>query len=171
MKKLSAGLLVYRLTGKQPEVLLAHPGGPFWAKKDMGAWTVPKGEYETYEDPLAAAKREFEEEIGQPAPNGEMVALGEFKRKDGKIITAWAVQGNLDVSQVKSNTFNMEWPPRSGRKQEFPEIDRAEWVSISQAPQKLNTGQAVFITRLAEHLKIDLQVEEESVITEQKSLF
>jgi predicted NUDIX family NTP pyrophosphohydrolase len=155
VKKFSAGILVYKDKGDQIEVLLAHPGGPFWAKKDSGAWSIPKGECEENEDLLDAAKREFKEEIGQEAPNEDYLDLGEFKRKDGKTITAWAVKGDLDVNQLKSNTFEMEWPPHSGKKQEFPEIDKAEWFSLDRASEKLHSGQAVFLERLAEKLKLE----------------
>ncbi len=171
MKRLSAGLLVYRFKDNRLEVLLAHPGGPFWAKKDLGAWTLPKGEYDDSEEPLQAAKREFEEEIGQPAPKGEAVELGELKRKDGKTIIAWAVKGDIDTANIRSNTFSIEWPPRSGKKQEFPEVDRAEWVPISEASEKLHTGQPIFIERLTKHLKIEIQPKTEQQEPDQKSLF
>lgn len=161
MKKLSAGLLVYRLKNGQVEVLLAHPGGPFWAKKDLGAWSIPKGEYdENNEEPLAAAKREFEEEIGSKAPEGEYTELGEFRRKDSKTIQAWAVEGDLDVSEIHSNSFEMEWPPKSGQKQKFPEVDKAAWFSLNEATSKMHKGQAVFLERLANILHIPFGSEE-----------
>lgn len=152
MAKQSAGLLLYKSTSKGAEVLLVHPGGPFWAKKDKGAWSIPKGEYEEDENPFAAAKREFAEETGQPAPEGGYIDLGEFKRKDGKTIKAWALESDFDASGLKSNTFEMEWPPKSGKKQEFLEVDKAAWVSLGSAPEKMHKGQSIFIERLAEHL-------------------
>jgi predicted NUDIX family NTP pyrophosphohydrolase len=160
MKKFSAGILVYRIKDRQPEVLLVHPGGPFWAKKDLGAWSIPKGEYYEDEEPLAAAKREFEEEIGQAAPEGEFVELGEFKRKDGKTIAAWAVEADMDVSKVQSNTFEMEWPPRSGQKQEFPEIDKAAWFPLNEAAPKMHSGQPLFLEQLANILHVPFGTEE-----------
>jgi predicted NUDIX family NTP pyrophosphohydrolase len=129
-------------------VLLVHPGGPFWAKKDAGAWSIPKGEYvDGEEDPLACARREFEEELGTPAP-GDLVPLGEVRQKSGKRVTAWAAAGDLDPTGVASNTFTMEWPPRSGRMQEFPEIDRAAWFALDEAREKINPAQAAFLDRL-----------------------
>lgn len=156
MKKLSAGILLYRQSVNGVEVFLVHPGGPFWAKKDKGAWSIPKGEYEADEDPLAAAKREFAEETGQPAPSGEYVEIGEFKRKDGKMIRAWAVEGNLDATNISSNTFEMEWPPKSGQKQSFPEVDKAAWFPIEQAADKMHAGQSIFLENLAGALHIRL---------------
>ena len=155
MKKQSAGILVYRLAQGGVEVFLGHPGGPFWAKKDAGAWSIPKGEYEADEDALSAAKREFQEETGQPAPEGDYLDLGEFKRKDGKTIKAWAVQGDIDASKISSNSFEMEWPPKSGQKQAFPEVDKAAWLPIQTAAPKLHQGQAIFLEHLAEKLAID----------------
>ena len=146
MPKRSAGLLMYRRNDLL-EVLLAHPGGPFWAKKDMGAWSIPKGEFYSGEDPLLAAKREFEEETGI-TPEGEFIALGELKQAGGKIVTAWAVEGDCDPSTLKSNTFSMEWPPRSGRMAEFPEVDRWEWFSVEEAEERILAGQRVFLERL-----------------------
>ena len=153
MPKLSAGLLVYRRGDRGPEVLLVHPGGPYWAKKDEGAWSVPKGEYEPGEDPLEVALREFEEEIGEapPDPTGAM-SLGELRQPSGKIVRAWTVEGDVDVAEVHSNTFEMEWPPRSGRTQEFPEVDRAGWFGLEEARRKLQKGQLGFIDRLLELL-------------------
>ena len=130
-------------------MLLVHPGGPFWAKRDAGAWSIPKGEYDDGEDPLAAALREFEEEVGSALDAaGELVALGDVRQKNRKLVTAWAAEGDVDASAVRSNTFAMEWPPRSGRTQEFPEIDRAEWFSVEDARAKLNPAQAEFLDRL-----------------------
>jgi predicted NUDIX family NTP pyrophosphohydrolase len=151
MPKRSAGLLMYRRRNDQLEVLLAHPGGPFWAKKDLGAWSIPKGEFDSDEDPLQAAKREFEEESGV-VPSGDFVALGEIKQAGGKVVTAWAVEGDCDASSLKSNTFSMEWPPRSGRMAEFPEVDLWGWFSLDDAGEKILTGQKVFLERLVERL-------------------
>jgi predicted NUDIX family NTP pyrophosphohydrolase len=153
MSKKSAGILMYRQKNDQLEVLLVHPGGPFWKKKDLGAWSIPKGELED-EDALLAAKREFEEEIGTPI-NGEMVSLTPQEQKSGKVVQAWAVEGDLNPEEIRSNTFEMEWPPKSGRKQEFPEIDRAEWFPVRIALQKINPAQATFIRELIE--KLDIQ--------------
>jgi predicted NUDIX family NTP pyrophosphohydrolase len=150
--KRSAGILLYRLSGGVPEVLLVHPGGPFWARRDAGAWSVPKGEYEDADDPLAAARREFEEETGTALDTGELLELGDVKQKNGKVVSAWAAEGDLDPDAVHSNTFTMEWPPRSGRTAEFPEIDRAGWFGIDEAREKLNPAQAEFLDRLLELL-------------------
>ena len=145
MAKQSAGILLHR----DGEVLLVHPGGPFWAKKDAGAWSIPKGEYGEGDDPRAAALREFEEELGSALPAGtELVELGTVKQKSGKRITAFAAEGDLDAETISSNTFEMEWPPRSGRMQAFPEVDRAGWFSIEEAREKLNPAQAEFLVRL-----------------------
>ena len=153
MPKLSAGLLVYRRRDGGPEVLLVHPGGPYWAKKDDGAWSIPKGEYESGEDPLEVASREFREELGTDPPDlGSPMFLGELRQPSGKIVSAWAVQGDVDVSDVHSNTFTMEWPPRSGRTAEFPEVDRAGWFDLETARMKLLRGQLGFIDRLSELL-------------------
>jgi predicted NUDIX family NTP pyrophosphohydrolase len=151
--KRSAGILLYRLSGGVPEVLLVHPGGPFWARRDAGAWSVPKGEYEDADDPLAAARREFEEETGTALETGELLELGDVKQKNGKLVSAWAAEGDLDPDAVHSNTFTMEWPPRSGRTAEFPEIDRAGWFGIDEAREKLNPAQAEFLDRLLELLR------------------
>jgi predicted NUDIX family NTP pyrophosphohydrolase len=147
--KLSAGLLVYRRTAGGLEVLLVHPGGPFWAKKDGGVWSVPKGEYESEEDPLKVALREFEEEIGSAPPDPtDQRSLGELRQPSGKVVRAWAVEGDIDVSEIRSNMFEMEWPPRSGRTQEFPEVDRAGWFGLEEARRKLLRGQIGFLDRL-----------------------
>jgi predicted NUDIX family NTP pyrophosphohydrolase len=144
----SAGILLYRERDGGIEVLLVHPGGPFWAKKDLGAWSIPKGEYEEGDDPLASALREFEEETGtRPEPTG-VVELGSVVQRGGKQVTAWALAGDLDPASVHSNTFTMEWPPRSGRQAEFPEVDRAEWFGLDQAREKLNAVQAELVDRL-----------------------
>ena len=156
MPKLSAGLLVYRRTDDGIEVLLVHPGGPFWAKKDDGSWSLPKGEYEPEEDPLAVALREFEEETGQPPPDhAEAEWLGEQRQPSGKVVSAWAVEGDVDVSDITSNTFEMEWPPRSGRTQEFPEVDRAGWFGPDEARRKILRGQVGFLDRLSELQETD----------------
>jgi len=147
MPKRSAGLLMYRRTSSQREVFLVHPGGPFWAKKDLGAWSIPKGEYGPDDDPLTAARREFEEETGL-APEGIFKALGEWKQAGGKIVTAWAIEGDCDPATLKSNTFSLEWPPRSGRMVEFPEVDRWEWFSMDAAQERILTGQKIFLDRL-----------------------
>jgi predicted NUDIX family NTP pyrophosphohydrolase len=148
LRRKSAGILLHRGAGETLQVLLVHPGGPFWARRDAGAWSIPKGEHEPGEDELAAARREFAEELGQPAPGGEPIDLGEVRQKSGKAIHAWALAGDLDVTEVHSNTFPLEWPPRSGRTQEFPEVDRAEWFSLAQARAKLNPAQVELLDRL-----------------------
>jgi predicted NUDIX family NTP pyrophosphohydrolase len=148
----SAGLLLYRVSDGRLEVLIAHMGGPFWAKKDERAWSIPKGEYLDDEDPLAAAKREFEEELGSPPPDGPARPLGEIRQSSGKRVVAWAVEGDLDASSIQSNTFTTEWPPRSGRTAEFPEIDRAEWVDLPTARRKLVKGQVALIDELERNL-------------------
>jgi predicted NUDIX family NTP pyrophosphohydrolase len=145
----SAGVLLHRATADGVrEVLLGHMGGPFWARKDDGAWSIPKGEHGPEEDPLAVAHREFEEELGSPVPAAELLPLGEL-RAGGKLLRIWAGEGDLDVSAVRSNTFTIQWPPRSGRLQEFPEIDRAAWFPLDQARAKLVKGQVPFLDRLA----------------------
>jgi predicted NUDIX family NTP pyrophosphohydrolase len=153
MAKQSAGVLVYRRHRSTVEVLLGHPGGPFWVKKDKGAWSVPKGEVEVGEDLMEAAKREFQEEIGHSAPDGVYIELGSFKR-NSKEIYAWAVEGDLDTSSILSNKIQIVWPPKSGSQIEIPEIDRAEWVPLDKAPERMHTGQDIFIARLAEKLGV-----------------
>jgi predicted NUDIX family NTP pyrophosphohydrolase len=152
MAKPSAGILLYRTAGGEPEVLLVHPGGPFWAKKDAGVWSIPKGEYEAGEDPLAAAAREFEEELGTASPDAGLVELGAVRQAGGKLVTAWAVEGDFDPAGLRSNSFSMEWPPRSGAIREFPEIDRAQWFPIAEARGRIVPAQAAFIDRLVERL-------------------
>jgi predicted NUDIX family NTP pyrophosphohydrolase len=147
MPKKSSGLLMYRLQDGALEVLLVHPGGPFWAKKDKGAWFLPKGEIAPDEDELAAAIREFEEETGL-TPAGPFLALGSVKHKSGKTVTAWAFEGDCDPAALKSNTFSIEWPPRSGRKQEFPEVDRAEFFAVEAAREKIHIAEFELIARL-----------------------
>jgi predicted NUDIX family NTP pyrophosphohydrolase len=144
----SAGLLLYRDGGGGREVLLVHPGGPFWARRDAGSWSIPKGVYGNDEEPLAAARREFEEELGVAPPEGELVDLGEVQQRGGKRVRAWALVGEFDVSETKSNTFAVEWPPRSGQFRQFPEVDRAEWFSFEVAREKINAAQAELIDRL-----------------------
>jgi predicted NUDIX family NTP pyrophosphohydrolase len=151
-RRRSAGIVLHRAGDSGPEVLLVHPGGPFWAKKDDGAWSIPKGEYEPDEDPLACALREFEEETGTRLDAAELVELGAVVQKAGKEVRAWAVRGDLDPATVRSNTFTMEWPPRSGRRQEFPEIDRAEWFTLDAARAKLVAAQVELLDRLAERV-------------------
>jgi predicted NUDIX family NTP pyrophosphohydrolase len=146
--KRSAGILLYRRAADGTEVLLVHPGGPFWARKDAGAWSLPKGEYDDGDDPEACARREFQEELGTPLPDGPLAELGSVRLKSGKHITAWAVEGDLDVERIESNTFEVEWPPRSGRRETFPEVDRASWFGIEAAREKLNPAQAAFLDRL-----------------------
>jgi predicted NUDIX family NTP pyrophosphohydrolase len=148
----SAGILLYRIAGGKPEVLLVHPGGPFWARKDAGAWSIPKGEHGDGEDAQAAALREFEEETGSAPPAGELAELGTVRLKSGKHVTAWAVEGDLDSDSIVSNTFEMEWPPRSGRKGTFPEVDRAGWFGLDEGREKLNPAQVAFLDRLGDLL-------------------
>jgi len=150
--KQSAGILLYRFVNGEPEVLLVHPGGPFWAKKDLSAWSIPKGEFTEEEDALVAARREFKEETGTDI-SGNFTALKPVKQKSGKIIYAWAIEGNMDANTIVSNTFEMEWPPRSGKKQAFPEIDRGEWFGINEAKEKINAGQLPLIEELMSTLK------------------
>jgi predicted NUDIX family NTP pyrophosphohydrolase len=155
MPKRSAGLLLYRRVEEGGlEVLLVHPGGPYWAKRDDGAWSVPKGELEEGEDPLDAAIREFREELGSHPPTDRPpVFLGEVRQSSGKLVSAWALEGDLDAGAVSSETFTMEWPPRSGRQSEFPEIDRAAWFGLDEARKRINPAQAAFLDRLAERFE------------------
>ncbi|SOD99422.1 NUDIX domain-containing protein [Blastococcus haudaquaticus] len=150
MPRTSAGILLYRLRPAGPEVLLGHMGGPFWANKDDGGWSIPKGEHGTDEEPLAVARREFAEELGSPVPAQDLVALGELRVTSGKVLAVWAGEGDLDAAAAVSNTFELEWPPRSGRVQEFPEIDRAAWFGLHEARTKLVKGQVPFLDRLLE---------------------
>ncbi|MEU4468130.1 NUDIX domain-containing protein [Streptomyces sp. NPDC024017] len=149
--KRSAGLLLFRPAGHGLEVLLGHMGGPFFARRDAGAWTVVKGEYEPDEPAWAAARREFQEELGLPPPDGEAIDLGEVRQTNGKIVTAWAVRADLDPATITPGTFRMEWPPRSGRHQEFPELDRVAWFGLDRARAVIVRAQAAFLDRLAEH--------------------
>jgi predicted NUDIX family NTP pyrophosphohydrolase len=145
--KTSAGLLLYRLVAGRVEVFLVHPGGPFWAKKDDGAWSIPKGEYEASEDPLTVAQREFQEETGFSV-HGDFLPLGSVKQPGGKVISAWALKGDVDAGAVRSNTFLLEWPPKSGRMQDFPEVDRALWCDLPTAGIKLLAGQRPILDQL-----------------------
>jgi len=156
MAKRSAGILMYRRRDGELQVLLGHPGGPFWAKKDAGAWSIPKGEIDEGEDPLAAAKREFAEETGL-RPDGELIALTPIRQKGGKVVLAWAIEGDCDARAIESNVFSMEWPPKSGKMAEFPEIDRAEWFSLDEARRRINPGQLPFIEELQEVSRMDTQ--------------
>jgi predicted NUDIX family NTP pyrophosphohydrolase len=150
MPQLSAGILMYRLTAAGPQVLLVHPGGPFWAKKDDGAWSIPKGLYEADEDPLVAAKREFEEETGC-VPEGKLVPLGDFK-PGSKLLTVYALAGDFDLAAFRSNSFSMEWPPKSGRMTDFPEADRAGWFGMDEARRKILKGQLPILAALLKHI-------------------
>jgi predicted NUDIX family NTP pyrophosphohydrolase len=153
MAKQSAGLLLYRDNAGQLEVLLIHPGGPFWAKKDDGAWSIPKGEFTDDEDPLTAAKREFAEETGM-TPIGDAISLDSLRQPSGKLVHAWAVQGDFAPAQLVSNTFTMEWPPKSGKQQSFPEVDRAAWFPLATARRKILKGQVAFLDRLQERVTL-----------------
>jgi predicted NUDIX family NTP pyrophosphohydrolase len=152
MPRRSAGILLYRTTNGPLEVLLVHPGGPFFSRKDLGNWGIPKGEYEPDEEPLVCAIREFEEELGQAPPAGPMIPLGEIRQRNGKVVTAWGLEGDLDADAITSNTFTAEWPPRSGTMQEFPEIDRAAWLTLDAASEKILATQQPLVDRLAEVL-------------------
>lgn len=152
--KRSAGILLFRRTGGETEFLLVHPGGPFWAKKDAGAWSIPKGQIEDDEEPRACALRELEEELGN-APGldpEQLIELGSIKQKAGKVVEAWAAEADFDPAALASNTFEMEWPPRSGKQEEFPEVDRAEWVALEKAREKILPAQAELLDRLLERL-------------------
>ena len=153
MQKKSAGILLYRIHNNLPEVLLVHPGGPYWSKKDLGVWSIPKGEFDSDENPLDAAKREVEEETGLKV-QGEFVELTPVKQKGGKVIYAWAVQGNLNATEIKSNTFEIEWPPKSGNKKAFPEIDKATWFNMDEAKKKIIQGQVQLILELEIKLNV-----------------
>jgi predicted NUDIX family NTP pyrophosphohydrolase len=155
MAKRSAGILLFRRTGDSPELFLVHPGGPFWAKKDDGAWSIPKGLYEPGEDALDAARREFHEETGI-AIEGHFLALGEFKQPSGKQITAWGLEGDCDATSIRSNFFSMEWPPKSGRTAQFPEVDRAAWFNGEAALQKILKGQRPIIEKLFELFGVEV---------------
>jgi predicted NUDIX family NTP pyrophosphohydrolase len=144
MPKKSAGILMYRRTRDGIEVLLVHPGGPFWSNRDLGAWSIPKGEYAESEDPEASARREFAEELGVE-PQGDLLLLGELRQKSGKLVTAFALEGNFDIATLRSNTFDIEWPPRSGHIRSFPEVDRADWFALPVAREKIIASQSPFL--------------------------
>jgi predicted NUDIX family NTP pyrophosphohydrolase len=169
MPKRSAGLLLFRRS-THLELFLVHPGGPFWARKDDGAWSLPKGEYSEPENPLEAAKREFQEETGISV-DGDFLPLGELRQPGGKLVTAWALEKDVDPTLVKSNLFSMQWPPKSGKTQEFPEIDRAAWFPISQARTKLLKGQLAFINRLMNKLSVTVEDNSLTEPPEPSSLF
>jgi predicted NUDIX family NTP pyrophosphohydrolase len=144
----SAGILLHRAGPDGVEVLLGHMGGPYWARKDAGAWSIPKGEHGPDEEALQVARREFAEEMGSPVPAADLVPLGELRQSSGKVLTVWAGEGDLDAASIRSNTFDLEWPPRSGRRQAFPEIDRAAWLGMAEARTRLVRGQVPFLDRL-----------------------
>ena len=148
MAKQSAGILLYLERSGALEVLLVHPGGPFWAKRDLGAWSIPKGEFGDGEDPLAVARREFAEETGSPL-EGAVLALGTVTQSGGKVVHAWAAEGDLDPAAFRSNTFSLEWPPRSGKRMEVPEVDQVGWFALDQAREKINPAQAAFLDQLS----------------------
>jgi len=150
MGKLSAGILLYRKRSDALEVFLVHPGGPFWWRKDQGAWSIPKGEYEKGDDPIAAAKREFHEETGFAPDDRPLRALGEVRLVSRKTISAWTLEGECDAGAIRSNLFEMEWPPKSGKLQMFPEVDRAEWFPLRKAHEKIHPAQRAFLERLVE---------------------
>jgi len=154
MPQKSAGILLYKIENKILKIFLVHPGGPFWAKKDDGAWSIPKGEFDDGEDPLGAAKREFEEETGIKI-SGEFLELNPIKQKSGKIVYAWAVEGDVDVSKIKSNEFEIEWPPKSGKMKSFPEIDKAAWFNSNEARKKIIEAQSSLIRELETMIKND----------------
>ena len=152
MAKRSSGILLFR---RSPvlEVLLVHPGGPFWAKKDLGAWSIPKGEHDDAEEAVAAALREFEEETGTKPDEGDLTDLGTVRQKSGKVVQAYALEGDLDADAIRSNTFSLEWPPRSGVIREFPEVDHAQWFALTEARRRINPAQVVFLERVREMLE------------------
>ena len=151
----SAGILLFRRTGGGTEFLLVHPGGPFWARRDAGAWSIPKGQIEEDEEPRACAIRELGEELGPVPPlrTDQLLELGTIRQRAGKVVEAWAAEGDFDPARLDSNTFSFEWPPRSGKEQEFPEVDRAEWFALAAAREKIIPAQAEFLDRLLEHLE------------------
>ena len=148
----SAGLMLFRVADQGLEVLLVHPGGPFWSNRDAGAWSIPKGEHRADDDAWSTALREFEEELGSPPPDGRTISLGEVRQAGGKRVTAWALEGDLDTTTAHSNRFEMEWPPRSGRVQSFPEVDRVEWFSVGEARDRVLPSQVPFLDRLVSAL-------------------
>jgi len=154
--KRSAGILLFRQSSAGLQVFIGHMGGPFWVRKDAGGWSIPKGEYLADEEPEAAARREFVEELGLPVPSGELRDLGEVRQSGGKTVRVWALNGDLNPADVVPGTFSLEWPPRSGRFQDFPEIDRAGWFGLAEAHEKLVKGQRVFLDRLAELMDVPI---------------
>ncbi len=154
--KQSAGILLYRDRGQGVEVLLVHPGGPFWARKDAGAWSIPKGEFLEEEEPFAAARREFLEELGLPAPEGKTNDLGSVKQSGTKTVFAWAINADLDVSSIKSNSFELEWPPRTGQMKQFPEVDKAGWFTLDIAQARIVKGQIPLLQKLADAIGVEL---------------
>jgi len=150
----SAGLVLYRVRDGKTEVLLVHPGGPFWKRRDEGVWSIPKGEIEPGEARLDVARREFQEELGMPPPDGDLAPLGSIRQAGGKVVHAWASPGDVDVSDISSGTFTIEWPPRSGRMQEFPEVDRAAWFDLATARRMILPAQSPFLDRLEERLSV-----------------
>ena len=171
MKKHSAGIIVYRLKGGPPEVLVAHMGSPWWAKKDIGAWSLPKGEVEEGEEPLQTAKREFTEELGLQVPEGEFIELGAIEQNNNKVVSGWAIEDEPDINDFKPNMIKIEWPPKSGKQQEFAEIDRVAWMSLIDAAQKSVKGQAELYERLANYLHVPLGSEDIPEAPKQGSLF
>jgi len=167
MTKKSAGILLYRLKNKFLEVLIVHPGGPFWAKKDLGAWSIPKGEFNDDENPMDAAIREFEEEMGEQI-SGDFISMTPVKQSSGKIVYAFALERDFDTSKIRSNTFTIEWPPKSGKQQEFPEIDKGEWFDFVMSKQKLNETQASIVDELAKKLNL-IEEQLKGRITENKN--
>jgi predicted NUDIX family NTP pyrophosphohydrolase len=155
MPRQSAGILLFRRAGGIVQFLLVHPGGPFWSKKDEGAWSIPKGLYEEPENAIDAARREFWEETGATI-TGDLVELGEFKQPGGKVISAWAAESEFDAANLRSNAFSLEWPPKSGKRKEFPEVDRAGWFSLTEAAVKITKGQLPILMRLASELGLDV---------------
>jgi len=171
MKQHSAGIIVFRRTGGQPEVLLAHMGAPWWANKHIGAWSVPKGLVEEGEEPFETAKREFTEELGLQVPEGDFIVLGDIQQQNNKKVTAWAIEDDINADKINSNTFKAEWPPRSGKVQEFPEIDKAGWFSLAEAAKITIKGQAELFERLANALHVPFGSEEIPGPPQQPSLF
>lgn len=155
MHKNSAGIILYRFKNNSLEVLLVHPGGPFFTKKDGGAWSIPKGEFLEDENPLNAAKREFKEEIGVDVPDTDFIELASIEQKNNKTVYAWAFQGDIDPSTIKSNTFELEWPPKSGKMRSFPEIDKGEWFTITNAREKINVRQVTLLDELQKKVSLE----------------
>lgn len=166
MKKQSAGILLYRVRDEKVEVLLVHPGGPFWARKDFGAWSIPKGEFLEDEEPFHAAQREFTEELGMPVPEGKPIDLGSVQQSGSKTVFSWAIEADLDVASITCNTFELEWPPKSGQMKQYPEVDKAAWFGLDRAVDKIVKGQVPILEKLATILKVVItpaQPEEKSI--------